>query len=181
MQDELKIIKGCKKGNETMQRLLYELYSPKMFPICLRYTKSIQDAEDVLQEAFIKVFKNIHTFKKGNPLEPWLKKIVVNTALNHNRSKLYLYPAKDVEEMKDYLPNNISIIEDYSFQELIELIQKLPTRCQVVFNLYALEGYKHNEIAEMLEISEGTSKSQYARAKMLLKELINQHERVFYK
>ncbi len=180
MLEEKKLIDGCRKGKKKYQKALYEQYSRKMFVVCLRYAKARLEAEDILQESFIKVFANIASFRGECPLEQWIKRIVVNTALKNNRSKLYLYPAHDVEALSNYLPAPEITISDYSFQELLALIQKLPERCQIVFNLYAIEGYKHQEIAKMLEISEGTSKSQYARAKTLLQEMIKQNEEESY-
>lgn len=154
-----------------MQQLLYSKYSRSMYAVAVRYTKMQQEAEDIIQEAFIKVFKNIDKFRQDSSLGYWIKRIVINTALNHQRSKLYLYPMVDVHEMTNK-PSEELIISDFSHQELIEMIRELPSGCQTIFNLYAIEGYKHHEIATMLEISEGTSKSQYSRAKVLLKERI---------
>ncbi|MGB3466444.1 MAG: RNA polymerase sigma factor [Cyclobacteriaceae bacterium] len=178
--DEKNIIKGCQKGDRKMQRLLYERYSRSMYAVALRYSKVQQEAEDITQEAFIKVFKNIQKFRQDSSLGYWIKRIVINTALNHQRSKLYLYPMVDVTEMVDS-PSEELIISDFSHKELIELIRELPTGCQTIFNLYAIEGYKHHEIADMLEISEGTSKSQYSRAKVLLKEKVLNSSLVKYK
>jgi RNA polymerase sigma-70 factor (ECF subfamily) len=109
----------------------------------------------------------------------WIKRIVVNTALNHQRSKLYLYPMVDVNELTTQVQKS-KALSNYSYNELIGLIQELPDGCRVIFNLYAIEGYKHHEIAEMLEISEGTSKSQYSRAKSLLKEKVTKLEQMGY-
>ena len=135
-----------------------------------------QEAEDIPQEAFVKVFRNIKDFRKDSSLAYWIKRIVVNTALNHQRSKLYLYPMVDVTELNDWSENE-SIISSMGYQELLELIQELPTGCQVIFNLFAIEGYKHHEIAKQLEISEGTSKSQYSRAKsILIQKIMNQEQ-----
>ena len=172
MTDQEKdIVKGCQKGDRKMQQLLYSKYSRSMYAVAVRYTKMQQEAEDIIQEAFIKVFKNIDKFRQDSSLGYWIKRIVINTALNHQRSKLYLYPMVDVHEMTNK-PSEELIISDFSHQELIEMIRELPSGCQTIFNLYAIEGYKHHEIATMLEISEGTSKSQYSRAKVLLKERI---------
>jgi RNA polymerase sigma-70 factor (ECF subfamily) len=140
-----------------------------MMVVAMRYTKGIQEAEDVMQEAFIKVFNHIDKFKREASLFYWIKRIVVNTALNHQRSKLYLYPMVDVNDLNKPSDSNIQL-DGLALQELLKLIQQLPTGCQVIFNLYAIEGYKHNEIAKKLNISEGTSKSQYNRAKVLLQE-----------
>lgn len=147
--------------------------------VAMRYTKGTLEAEDVLQEAFIKVFDNIDKLKSKGALYSWIKKIVVNTALSHQRSKLYLYPMVDV----DTLGNDSDFdyeLADFELNDLLNMIQSLPTGCQVTFNLYAIEGYKHKEIAAMLGISENTSKSQYARAKSLLQDKITNNESVNY-
>ncbi len=163
-----------------MQRLLYERYCKQMYVVALRYSKMQQEAEDIIQEAFIKVFKNIKGFRQDSSLGYWIKRVVINTALNHQRSKLYLYPMVDVTEMVE-TPSSELTISNFSHQELLEMIKELPSGCQVIFNLYAIEGYKHHEIAEMLKISEGTSKSQYARAKSLLREKILENELIAYR
>lgn len=168
---EEKLIKGCQKGKREYQQALYDTYSKGMYMVALRYSKMQQEAEDIIQESFIKVFKNIKNFREDSSLAYWIKRIVVNTALNHQRSKLYLYPMVDVTELNDWSEKE-SIISSLSYDELLGLIRELPTGCQVIFNLFALEGYKHHEIAKELGISEGTSKSQYSRAKSLLSEKI---------
>ncbi len=166
-----KLIKGCQKGKREFQQALYDKYSDGMYLVALRYSKMQQEAEDILQEAFLKVFNNIKNFRKDSSLAYWIKRIVVNTALNHQRSKLYLYPMVDVTDLTDRSVDETAI-SNLSYEELLALIQKLPSGCQVIFNLFAIEGYKHNEIAEMLKISEGTSKSQYSRAKSILTQTI---------
>lgn len=165
------LIKGCQKGKREYQQALYDKYSDGMYLVALRYSKMQQEAEDILQEAFLKVFNNIKTFRKDSSLAYWIKRIVVNTALNHQRSKLYLYPMVDVTDLTDRSVDETAI-SNLSYEELLQLIQKLPSGCQVIFNLFAIEGYKHNEIAELLQISEGTSKSQYSRAKSILAQSI---------
>lgn len=174
-----KLIRGCKKGKREFQQALYDKYCDGMYLVALRYSKMQQEAEDILQEAFLKVFKNIGTFREDSSLAYWIKRIVVNTALNHQRSKLYLYPMVDVTDLNDRVVNE-SAISNLSYDELLTLIKKLPSGCQVIFNLFAIEGYKHNEIAEMLKISEGTSKSQYSRAKSILSEKIMDREQWRY-
>ncbi len=180
MFNEEKVLNGCRKGKTKCQRLLYEHFHRKMFAIALRYCKTRLDAEDVLQESFIKVFKKIKDFRGDCPLEFWVKRIVINTALKQYRSKLYQYPQQDIEELYDFIPDQETPLSRYSFKELLKLIQELPEKCQVVFNLYAVEGYQHKEIADMLNISTGTSKSQYSRAKYLLQKKIKQQETVKY-
>ena len=136
--------------------------------VCLRYTKGVDEAEDILQEGFIKVFNAIKSFRQEAKLETWITRIMVNTALNAQRKKMYLYPMVDVEDL--HLPEQEISLSGIHFKQLLELIQSLPQGCQIVFNMFAIEGYSHKEIAELLGISEGTSKSQFARAKSLLQQ-----------
>ncbi|GAB4395229.1 MAG: sigma-70 family RNA polymerase sigma factor [Microscillaceae bacterium] len=180
MRNESLLVEGCRKGKRRKQRELYEHYSPSMFVVALRYAPSRLDAEDILQEAFVKVFEHIGTFRGDCPLEFWIKRIVINTALNHNRRKQPAYSFQDVAEIENLVSDTEITLSNYNFTELLGFVQKLPERCRLVFNLYAIEGYGHREIAEMLEITEGTSKSQYARAKLLLQEMIKENERVSY-
>ncbi|MBT28227.1 RNA polymerase sigma factor [Chondrinema litorale] len=179
MIDEAKLIKGCSKNDRKAQEQLYEHYCKKMFAVCLRYCRKAEDAEDILQEAFVKVFNNISTFRKESSLFFWIKKIVINTALNYQRSKLYLYPMVDVSDLH-YLSDKEFTLANIHYNDLLSLLQSLPDGCRIIFNLYAIEGYQHKEIAEMLGISIGTSKSQYSRAKYLLKEKIVSSEKVLY-
>jgi RNA polymerase sigma-70 factor (ECF subfamily) len=179
MLDEEALINGCIRGERAMQRALYERFSRKMLVVCMRYSKGRQEAEDILQDSFIKVFDHIRNFRRECPLEGWVRRIVVNTALNHNRSKLYLYPALDLEDVETTVDENLTLA-DIHFEELLALVQKLAPRYQIVFNLFAIEGYSHKEIAAMLDISEGTSKSQYARARVILQQMIAEKQKVNY-
>ena len=176
---EEKLVIGCQKGKREYQQALYDKYCDGMYLVALRYSKMQQEAEDILQESFIKVFKNIKNFRKDSSLAYWIKRIVVNTALNHQRSKLYLYPMVDVNELDDWSERE-SIVSGLGYEELLDLIRELPTGCQVIFNLFAIEGFKHHEIAKKLQISEGTSKSQYSRAKSLLAEKVVQRDQIKY-
>lgn len=176
---EEKLIKGCQRGKKEFQQALYDKYCDGMYLVALRYSKMQQEAEDIIQEAFIKVFKNIKNFRKDSSLAYWIKRIVVNTALNHQRSKLYLYPMVDVNDLDDWSQKE-TVISELGYEELLGLIRELPTGCQVIFNLFAIEGYKHHEIAKKLQISEGTSKSQYSRAKTLLAEKVMQRDKIQY-
>jgi RNA polymerase sigma factor (sigma-70 family) len=168
MLSEQELIDGCGKGNRSSQKALYERYCRKMMVVCLRYSKTTAEAEDILQEGFVKVFHGLKNFRQESKLETWITRIMVNTALNFQRKKLYLFPMVDVQEI-DIAEDEISI-SDINFTQLLEMIQSLPQGCQIVFNLFAIEGYNHKEIATMLGISEGTSKSQYSRARSLLQE-----------
>ncbi|WKN29854.1 RNA polymerase sigma factor [Porifericola rhodea] len=173
MHDEKALVSGCAKGERAMQKELYDRFSGQMLAVCIRYCKSREDAEDILQEAFVKVFNNIESFRKESTLGYWIKRIVINTALNYHRKSVYLYPHFDIEDMHDIGDDDVTV-SNHNYKDLLKLLQTLPQGCQVIFNLYAIEGYKHKEIAEMLNISEGTSKSQYARAKSLIKEMITE-------
>jgi RNA polymerase sigma factor (sigma-70 family) len=177
MLQEQELISGCKKGDRSFQKALYDLYCRKMLVVCLRYSKTTAEAEDILQEGFVKVFQGISTFRSESKLETWITRIMVNTALNFQRRKLYLFPMVDVEELD--LPEDEVSLSGLHFTQLLEMVQSLPHGCQIVFNLFAIEGYNHKEIAQMLGISEGTSKSQYSRARGLLQEKL-QKESSYY-
>jgi RNA polymerase sigma factor (sigma-70 family) len=166
MLSEDELIEGCRKGGRAFQKALYDRYCRKMLVVCLRYSKTTAEAEDIVQEGFVKVFQGLKDFRRESKLETWITRIMVNTALNVQRKKLYLYPMVDVTEI--VLPEVEMSISGIHVGQLLEMIQSLPQGCQIVFNLFAIEGYSHKEIAEMLTISEGTSKSQFARAKSLL-------------
>lgn len=166
MLNEQELIDGCRKGNRSFQKALYDFYCRKMMAVCMRYSRTTAEAEDILQEGFVKVFQGIVDFRQESKLETWITRIMVNTALNHQRKKLYLFPMVDVDEID--LPEDEVSISGIHFTQLLEMIQSLPQGCQIVFNLFAIEGYNHKEIAELMGISEGTSKSQYSRARSLL-------------
>ncbi len=151
-----------------MQRQLYERFARKLFVVSKRYTKDPTGAEDVLQDAFVKIFRYIDQFRFDCPLEAWLKRIVINTALKYIRTQQPWDQAADVDEMAPLIAQDDLSLPTLNYQYLLALIQELPPGCRAVFNLFAIEGYSHPEIAEMLEISEGTSKSQYSRARALL-------------
>ncbi|WP_448518442.1 RNA polymerase sigma factor [Rhodoflexus sp.] len=177
---EEKLIEMCAKGNGTAQRLMYERFYKKMYVVALRYSKTTFEAEDILQESFVKIFAAIANFKKDSTLDYWIKRIVINTALKHNRRMLDKMHMDDVDDMVEEPASEVFADQSYDFKELLAIIQQLSPGYQAVFNLYAIEGYKHNEIAEMLGISEGTSKSQYARAKALIQKMLAKDEEKVY-
>jgi len=163
------IIQKCQEGNSSAQTALYHQFSAKMYGLCLRYAKDSAEAEDIMQEGFIRVFNKISQFEFKGSFEGWIKRIMVNTALEKFRKNDRLYP---VEEMKifesvEYAEETISSI---SANDLLRIIQELPPRYKMVFNLFAIEGYSHLEIAEMMNISEGTSKSNLSRARVILQK-----------
>ena len=165
------IIEGCILGNPRLQKLLYEKHSPKMYALCLRYAGNSDDAQDILQDGFIKVFGNIDRFKGTGSFEGWVRRIMVNTAIEHFRKKntTHVIDEKKENKLADDQP---SIFSQLEAKDLLEMIKKLPPGYRTVFNLFAIEGYTHKEIALMMNITEGTSKSQYARAKIWLQEEI---------
>lgn len=166
-----KLIINCRKQDRKAQEELYRIYSAKLFGLCLKYSENRQQAEDNLQDGFVSIFEKISQFRDEGSFEGWLKRIVINTCLQKYRKQ------------KVYSLNNESQIEEESFEIeeeefevdfLLECVQALPDRYRQVFNLYVLDGYSHKEIAEMMNISEGTSKSNLARARMALKERIEE-------
>lgn len=172
--DEPRLVKECLKGRAAAQKQLYETHAPAMLAVCYRYTKSLADAEDVLQEGFVKAFKNLHQYKGEGELGAWLRRIMVTTAINflkqasRYQSEL-LFGDEQLHAVSTYEPQ-VSL----EAKELAELIRQLPGGYQTIFNLHAVEGYSHVEIGRLLGISEGTSRSQYARGRALLIKWIEQ-------
>jgi RNA polymerase sigma factor (sigma-70 family) len=171
--DDQGLVKECLKGRPEAQRHLYDNYSESMLAVCYRYTKSMADAEDILQEGFVKVFKSLPQYKFEGPLGAWIRRIMVNTALN------YLKKHSRYGEDLSFLDTNLHPVSNdnpevhMNSKDLAELIRQLPIGYQTVFNLHAVEGYSHVEIGEILGINEGTSRSQYARARALLISWLN--------
>lgn len=169
---EENLIKECASGNVLAQKAFYEKFAGKMMGVCLRYARNSDEAEDVLQDAFIKIFNKIPEYVKKGSLEGWVRRIVVNTALDsYRKNKKH---QKDIEAGSvDYLLEQKSfIVEELNAQDLLIIINNLPDGYRMVFNLFAIEGYSHKEIAERLGITESTSKSQYSRAKKVLRDIL---------
>ena len=167
------LIINCKKNDAKAQSQLYKLFSGTLFSLCLKYSKNYAEAEDVLQDSFITVFKKIKQFESKGSFEGWIKRVTINTALQRYRSKV-VYEIVNEGQIEDVV---VEVEEDnLSMDYLLGLIQDLPDRYRLVFNLYALDGYSHKDIADMLEISTGTSKSNLARARMILKDKIEKHK-----
>ena len=165
------LIKGCLKGDRKMQHLLYERFAPKMYGVCLRYAGNAEEARDILQEAFVKVYNKIGSFRGEGSLEGWVRRIITNTAIEILRRKSYLQPITEVEE--NTIENDEdSVLEALATKELVNVIQKLAPGYRAVFNMYVVEGYSHKEIARALGITEGTSKSQLSRAKIVLQDMV---------
>lgn len=166
------LIKGCVKGDRKCQELLYQKYSRLMYAICLSYTKDRATAQDILQDGFVKVFDKINTYNQQGSLEGWIKRIISNTAIDHFRKKSALNNYVEYEQAFDESDKGGNVLDHLNAAELLELVRKLPDGARVIFNLFALEGYSHKEISKKLNISEGTSKSQFSRARIMLQNLL---------
>lgn len=169
MLEDRKLVGACQSNDRLAQRQLYERFAGRMFAVCLRYTKNADDAQDVLQDGFVKIFDKITTFRFECPLEMWVKTVMVNTALSFLRKEQKWHNSSDVDFVANDEANPDAVLSGFGYEQLLQFVRELPIKCQTVFNLYAIEGYQHQEIALLLGISEGTSKSQYSRAKQLLK------------
>ncbi len=165
------IIAGCRTGDRKYQELLYQRFSSKMFTVCMRYAAESNSAQDLLQEGFVKIFKNIDKFRGEGSFEGWIRRIFVNTCLEFVRKKANMYVVQDTETVKvEYQDENA--LQKLMKEDLMEMIQSLSTGYRTIFNLYVIEGYSHKEIAELLNVTEGTSKSQLARARYLLQKKV---------
>ena len=171
MEDLKEIVEACASGDAWAQEKLYKLFAPKMFGVCLRYAKDRTEAEDNLQDGFYKVYTNIKGFRHEGSLEGWIRRIMVNVSLEKYRKQNMLHP---VEDISVYDSQHISedILDKISVKELMELIQQLPPRYRMVFNLFVLEGLSHQQISKKMQINVGTSKSNLARARDILKKKV---------
>ena len=168
---ESDLLEGCLEGNRRMQEELYRRFSPRMYAVCLRYAGNAEEAEDILQEGFIKVFKKLNSFRREGSFEGWVRRVFVNTAIEHFRRKRYLMPVTEKEE-NTIEGKYLSVLDDLAARDIMALVQDLSPGYRTVFNLYVVEGYTHKEIADMMGISEGTSKSQLSRAKVILQDMV---------
>ncbi|MCB0735437.1 MAG: RNA polymerase sigma factor [Flavobacteriales bacterium] len=168
---EEELIKGCIREDRTSQGLLYERYANKMYAICLRYSNSREEAEDVLQDAFMKIFDKISLFRGEGSFEGWMRRIMVNTALRSRDKRRMKFEPGDLDDVEE--PSvEASVIDQMGTKEIMNLLHEMPEGYRVVFNLNAVEGYNHKEIGEMLGINESTSRSQFARARKYLMNLM---------
>lgn len=171
MTDE-QLVSGCLKGDPIAQRTLYKQFSRKMMSICMRYAHNRDQAQDMLQDGFVKVFQKIDHYRGEGPLGGWIARTMVNTALDHIRRNKMFDHSLDLTEAEHLHQGDEQVITGMSTDELMELIQSLPTGYRTVFNLFVIEGYAHKEIAEMLGVSENTSKSQFMKARAYLRKLL---------
>ena len=166
------ILKGCLKKEAAAQRELYNRYSPKMLAVCYRFAHNREDAEDMLQEGFIKVFSQVHTFESRGAFEGWIRRIIVHTCINILKKNKKFNESVDIIHATGVQVREESVPSIIQAKQVVECIRLLPIGYRTVLNLYALEGYNHREIAGMLDIEESTSRSQYTRAKAMLEEIL---------
>jgi len=171
MTEEL-ILSGCLENNAASQDALYFRYSPRMLGVCYRFAKNREDAEDMLQEGFIKVFSQIHQYRNEGALEGWIRRIIVHTCINILKKNKKFSDCVDIAQAGSIGIREESIPSIMQAKEVVECIRLLPLGYRTVLNLYAIEGYSHKEIATVLDIEESTSRSQYTRAKSMLEEIL---------
>ncbi len=176
--DDKSLAEACVNGDYRAQKKLYQLYAPQMMGICMRYSDGIADAEDILQDGFIKVYDHLSTYVGTGALGGWIRRIMINTALQRYRENKNIYLVRLEDGAVHLKEVGDDVLSNMSADELLIKIQRLPVGFRTVFNLYAIEGYKHHEIAGLLGISEGTSKSQYSRSRALLREMIENENKV---
>lgn len=177
MSDLLDIIAGCRRMDKRAQKYLYDTFSPGLMGIAMRYGKSKADAEDILQEAFVRIFTRISSYENTGSFEAWMRTILINTAITHYRKNLkYLFHKdyNDIAEIRADESASADMRSDFTREELFWAMNSLPDGYRLIFNLHAIEGLKHKEISEMLGIELGTSKSQYYRARIFLQEKLTQ-------
>lgn len=168
-----KLIKGCRKNEASAQAKVYQLFAGKLFALCLKYSQNYEDAEDILQDSFIRIFDKVQQFDGKGSFEGWMKRITINMALQKYRQGKKLQIVRDKQVESD---ETVELKEELEADFLLDLIQQLPDQYRLVFNLYVLDHFSHKEIAEMLNISQGTSKSNLSRARKILKERITEYQ-----
>jgi RNA polymerase sigma factor (sigma-70 family) len=173
------LLEGCRRGDRKAQESLYKTLASRMMGVCLRYAKDTFEAEDVLQMGFVKVFQKVSDFRGEGSFEGWIRRIMVNTAIESYRKNLRNLNIVDIDEVYDQ-PQNTFDMSGLELKDLLKLVQQLPNGYRLVFNMYVIEGYSHKEIAKQLGITEGASKSQLSRARAILKEKIIKMEGLNY-
>jgi RNA polymerase sigma factor (sigma-70 family) len=174
------LLTGCLKNNALAQKTLYQKYSSKMLVVCYRYAHNREDAEDMLQEGFIKVFSQIHSFENRGSLEGWIRRIIVHTCINVLKRNRHFNDSLDIAHAGNVQVREESIPSIMQAKEVVECIRMLPVGYRTVLNLYAIEGFSHKEIGAMLDVGESTSRSQYTRAKNLLEDILIK-KKIIYK
>jgi RNA polymerase sigma-70 factor (ECF subfamily) len=170
---ESDLIQGCLAGDRRMQEELYNKFSPKMYAVCLRYATDGEEAQDLLQEGFIKIFKNLNKFRHEGSFEGWMRRVFVNTSIENYRRRVNINTITEKDEVR-IEDNSWNALDNLAEKDIVRLIQDLSPGYRTVFNMYVIEGYSHKEIADLLGITEGTSKSQLARAKGVLQKKVTE-------
>ena len=170
--DDRTLINGCIKGESRSQKQLYEKYAPAMMSICLRYVGEKETACDLMHDGFIAIFTKIHTYSGKASFSTWIKKIFMNTVVDYFRTNDILRFSTDIDDAYNLEDTGVSVFEQMSENELLDCIGRLPDGYRTVFNMYAIEGYSHAEIAQMLNIQESASRSQYVRARQALQKMV---------
>jgi RNA polymerase sigma factor (sigma-70 family) len=173
------ILQGCLKNQPAAQQELYSKYSPKMLSVCYRFARNREDAEDMLQEGFIRVFTQIHQFQNKGSFEGWIRRIIVHTCINHLKKYKKFNDSVDIAQAHTLQVREDSVPSIIQAKQVVECIRMLPIGYRTVLNLFAIDGYTHREIAGMLDIEESTSRSQYTRAKAMLEQILIQKKIIF--
>lgn len=175
---DIELIESCKKGDRAAQKALYDRLAPRMFPVCMRYIGDKESAEDILQDGFVTLFTRLDSYKGEGSFEGWARRIFVTTALMSLRKKDALKMSEDLDAARGLKTETASQVQNIGYKELMQLIMTLPPGFRTVFNMYAIEGFSHKEIGEMLGISETTSRTQLSRARIWLQNKIKEREDV---
>lgn len=170
---EKDLLKACLQGDRLAQRDIFNMYAGKMMAICIRYTRHRHEAEDILQDAFVKVFTHLSEFENSGSFEGWVRRIIVNTAIKNNQKKSFSHEDIGLDHIKEDSAGP-EVFSTLSEEELIKLVMALPDGYRMVFNLFAIEGFSHKEIAELLNIEESTSRSQLMKARRILQEKVHE-------
>ncbi len=176
MYTDKELIERCLENDPRAQEFLYKRFARRMYGVCLRFARNTLEADDILQEGFIKVFTFLKDFRQEGSLEGWIRRTFVNTAINYYHSKENEWKETSIDKAGSFHPVSEDMLEKISAEDLLEIIRELPAGYRMVFNLYVIEGYNHQEIAEMLHISENTSKSQLSRARAALQERLEKRK-----
>lgn len=170
------LVAACLEGDVRAQKMLFHKFGPKLFAVCMRYAKSQDEAQDMLQDGFVKIFEKLISYKGEGSFEGWMRRIMVNTCLDEIRRTKKYQGNVDVDDYSYALTDNESVLDDLAAQDLLKILQQIPVGYRTVFNLYVIEGYSHKEIADELEITVSTSKSQFSRAKAMLREILSKQK-----
>jgi RNA polymerase sigma-70 factor (ECF subfamily) len=172
-EKESLLIQACVKEEAWAQKILYETYYPKMIGVCMRYSNDYEDARDILNEGFIKVFRFIEKYKIGTSLESWIRRIMINSSIDYYRKEIR-HRSEDIDTAMYKLSDQTDVVSDFSAQDILKAVQKLPPAYRAVFNLYVIEGYSHKEVSDELGITESTSRSNLVKARNRLKDMLEE-------